>query len=376
MKIGILTFQASHNCGSMLQAFALQYIISKKFHQDCEIINYSNYASRNMYGLFDHRINRSSLKKNINTIIHLKTFKESYKEYEEFSKRHLVLSPGYYRNSAELSKIASDYDMIISGGDQIWNVCCPDAGKEFYLNFTHNVRKIAYSPSLGGTNILKNADDLNVYRQLLSEYEHLSVREQHGKKWLEELTGREVKIVADPTLLLSPEEWCKALPVPEIPGNFIFNYAFYYDRPETNHIIQKISEKTKMPVYTIDLKSHAIQHLSKYGIKRYTYTGPLAFLGLMKNASLVLTQSFHGTLFSSLFNRIFWSYNWIGMHNPEDDRATYILEQLGLLDRYQMIDDLKANNNILKSIDYSPVNKRIENMRMYAMKYLSECLKQ
>ena len=149
MKIGILTFQASHNCGSMLQAFALQYVISKKLHQDCEIINYANDASRNMYGFFDRRICRASIKKNINTLIHLKTFIESYREYEDFSKKHLVLSSTYCRNGKELSKIASNYDIIIAGGDQIWNVCCPDAGKEFYLNFTHDVRKIAYSPSLG-----------------------------------------------------------------------------------------------------------------------------------------------------------------------------------------------------------------------------------
>ena len=167
--------------------------------------------------------------------------------------------------------------------------------------------------------------------------------------------------------MLSPEEWCKALPVPEIPGKFIFNYAFYYDRPETNRIIQRISQETGMPVYTIDLKSHAIHHLDRCGIKRYDYTGPLAFL--------VLTQSFHGTLFSSLFNRNFWSYNWVGMHNPDDDRATAILEQMGLMDRYQMIDDLKNNKNIMAPIDFNPVNKRIEDMRAYAMDYLVDSLK-
>ena len=375
MKIGILTFQASHNCGSMLQAFALQYVIANKFHHECELINYANNVSRNMYGFFDHRINRASIKRNFNTLFHLRTFKESFREYEDFSNKHLVLSQGDYRTGKELSEIASKYDMIIAGGDQVLNVCCADAGKEFYLNFTHDVRKVAYSPSLGGTNILKKADDLNVYKQLLSEFEHLSVREPHGKMWLEELSGREVKIIADPTLLLSPEEWCKALPVPEISGKFIFNYAFYYDRFETNRIIHKISEETGMPVYTIDLKSHAIHHLDKYGIKRYKYTGPLAFLGLMQNASLVLTQSFHGTLFSSLFNRPFWSYNWIGMHNPDDDRATAILEQMGLPDRYQMIDDLKANDEILRPIDFAPVNKRIEDMRACAMDYLADCFK-
>ena len=226
MKVGILTFSASHNCGSMLQAFALQYVIAKKLNYECELINYANDVSRNMYGLFDRRIGRGSIKRNINTLLHLKTFKESAREYKGFSDKYLVLSDGDYRTKKDLARIASRYDVIIAGGDQVWNVCCADAGKEFYLNFTHDVKKVAFSPSLGGTNILKKADNLEEYRQFLKEFSSLSVREPHGKMWLEELSGREVKIVADPTLLLSPEEWCKALPVPEIPGKYIFNYAF------------------------------------------------------------------------------------------------------------------------------------------------------
>ena len=95
----------------------------------------------------------------------------------------------------------------------------------------------------------------------------------------------------------------------------------------------------------------------------------------MKNASLVLTQSFHGTLFSALFNRPFWSYNWEGMHNPEDDRAIAILNQLGLENRYQMIEDLAKNKDILQPIDYQAVNEKIETLRKQALAYIEKCLK-
>ncbi|MBV1681526.1 polysaccharide pyruvyl transferase family protein [Bacteroides stercoris] len=375
MKIGILTFQASHNCGSMLQAFALQYVISHKFHHECELINYANSASRNMYGLFDYRINRHMFKENWKRLTHLEAYRSSIKDYEEFSHKYLVLSKGDLSTNKELENIAHNYDMIIAGGDQVWNVCCPDAGKEYYLNFTHDVRKIAYSPSMGGQNILKKADNIQIYKQLISEFEHISIREPHGQQWLQELTEKEVKIVADPTLLLSPKEWCEILPVPEIKEKYIFNYAFYHNRKKTNQEIQQISQKTGLPVYTIDFKQHAIYKLDQYGIKRFEHTGPLPFLGLMKNASLILTQSFHGTLFSALFNRPFWSYNWIGVHNPDDDRAIAILRQFGLENRYQMIEDIVAMDNILVPIDYTSVNIRIEEMRTYAMQYLAQCLK-
>ena len=375
MKIGILTFQASHNCGSMLQAFALQYIISHKYHHECELINYANSASRNMYGLIDCRIYRNVFKENWKRLTHLKTYLNSMKEYEEFSNKYLVLSKKDLSTRKQLGAIASNYDMIIAGGDQVWNVCCPDAGKEFYLNFTHDVRKVSYSPSMGGQNILIKADNLEVYKQLLSEFEHLSIREPHGQQWLQELTGREVKIVADPTLLLSSKEWCEVLPVPEIEEKYIFNYAFYHNREATNLGIQEISKKTGLPVYTIDFKQHAVYRLDQYGIKRYKHTGPLAFLGLMKNASLVLTQSFHGTLFSALFNRLFWSYNWEGMHNPDDDRAIAILRQFGFEERYQMIEDIVTMDNVLEPINYVPVNQRIQELRNDAFNYLQDCLK-
>ena len=252
MKIGILTFHSSHNCGSMLQAFALQYILQNRFNQECEIINYSNRTSKNMYGLIDLRLNKAGIKNNINRLRFHSAFTNSYKDYQDFFNQHLVLSKEKISTIKGLSKIASKYDMIISGGDQIWNVRCGDAGKEYYLNFTHNIKKISYSPSLGGSNILKYADNLQEYKSLLNEFSHISVREPNGKKWLETLTNRDVEIVADPTLLLSPLEWCTALPVPDIKEQYIFNYAFYHNRSDTNLILQKISQKTELPIYTID----------------------------------------------------------------------------------------------------------------------------
>ena len=374
MKIGILTFQASHNCGSMLQAYALREVIARKYNADVEIINYSNYVSRCIYGYLDTRPKRSSIERNMATFTHLKTVTESRKWYKAFSENYLVKSKEYCQNPKDLRKISAQYDMIIAGGDQIWNVRCQDAGKEFFLNFTDDVRKVAYSPSLGGSNILKHADNLELYKQYLLDFDHLSVREPNGQKWLQELTGIEVPIICDPTMLLTAEEWCRWLPVPEIEGKFIFNYAFYHNRPETNAILQKISEKTGMPIYVIDYKSYDYYKLSRYGIKRCSMSGPLAFLGLMKNASLVLTQSFHGTLFSSLFNRNFWSYNWKEAHNPDDDRAMAILEQLGLEDRYKMIDEL-LDIDLFTPVDYETVNEKIANFRAISYQYIDSFMK-
>lgn len=124
----------------------------------------------------------------------------------------------------------------------------------------------------------------------------------------------------------------------------------------------------------MDYKSYDYYKLNRYGIKKSSLSGPLAFLGLMKNASLVMTQSFHGTLFSALFNRKFWSYNWEGMHNPDDDRAIAILEQFGLPDRYQMLDEL-LKTDLLEPINYGEVNIKIDKFRKKSYQYIDLFMK-
>lgn len=370
MKIGILTFHASHNCGSMLQAFALQKILETKYGANVEIIDYSNSVSRSIYGLVDYRFKKSAVIRNLKTLKYLSTCMESRKCYNDFSDKYLKKSAKQYKTVNDLEGIEKHYDMLIAGGDQIWNVRCADAGKEYYLNFAQGIKKVAYSPSLGGSNIFKYANNIDDYKRYLLDFSSLSVREPHGKKWLEELTGRQIRIVADPTLLLSPNDWSNFLPIPEVEGEYIFNYAFYHDNDKINKSLQSISEKLNMPVIIMDIKSHAIYGMSKYKINRYINTGPLAFLGLMKNASLVMTQSFHGTLFSALFNRKFWSFNIPEYNNPDDDRATAILEQLGLSERYKMIDEL-IGIDILDPIDYTKVNVKIDMLRSDAFDYIN-----
>ena len=241
------------------------------------------------------------------------------------------------------------------------------------MDFIHGSKKAAYSPSLGGNNLNEVVKDTQKYRRLLNEFDFISVREPNGKKWLEQLIGREVPIIADPTLLLSHEEWLQSFSIPQMDEKFIFNYAFFHNRPEANAAIQKISEKMGMPVYVLDSKSWAAYRLDKYGIKRYKMTGPIAFLTLMENAEWVLTQSFHGTLFSAMFHKNFWSYRAPSVNKPGDDRAIAILKQLGLADRYQVIDDL-PNQNFTKTIDYANTDALISKLRNDAFSYLDKIM--
>ncbi len=369
MKIGIMTFQASHNCGSMLQAYALQHTLSEKYKADVELIDFANAGSRNLYSMIDLRLKKDAIRNNIQNIRYYKALKRYHEEYHLFKEKYLVTSKRQYRSCSELVGIEKNYDMLISGGDQVWNVRCPDADEAYYLSFANDVRKVAYSPSLGGVNINTAGVDTEKYKQYLSEYEYASVREPNGQKWLKELTGNEYPIIADPVFLLTHKEWLDQFKLPEISEKYIFNYAFFHNREDANNAMKQISEEMGMPVYVMDTKSWTIYHLDKYGIKAYDHTGPLAFLTLMQNAELVLTQSFHGTVFAAMFHKNFWSYRNPIVGNNTDDRATAILNQLGLINRYVVIDEL-PKMDYLEKIDYSSTDKNIEKLREEAFSYI------
>ena len=373
-KIGIITFHASHNCGSMLQAYALQTVLNKKFNRDAEIINFVNKGSKNLYGYIDFRLKKGAIRHNLLTLCHFPVVKKSRADYIEFSDKYLKVAPKEYNNSKQLTELNGKYDMFIAGGDQVWNIVCPDADDAYYLDFVKNGKKVAYSPSLGGNNINEVADDTEKYDKLLKDFDFLSVREPNGQKWIKELTGIEVPIIADPTLLLTKEEWLSQFELPKIEEPFIFNYAFFHKNPQANTALQKISKEMGMPVYVLDMKSWHTYRLDKYGIKCFEKTGPLAFISLMANAELVLTQSFHGTLFSALFHKQFWSYYAPTEKKNSDDRAIAIMKQLGLSDRYVVIDDL-PKMDYLKKIDYSNTDKLISALREKAFEYIESFLK-
>lgn len=381
MKIGIITFHASHNCGSMLQAYALCKVLRDKFHQDAELIDFSNFGSRQMYSLWNNKMfyrsgrpNMNVLKTNVSNLLHYEAVKSVMSDYDDFSSKYLPKSEKTYKKTKQLEGVEQNYDILISGGDQVWNICCTDADDAYFLSFAHHIKKVAYSPSLGAMNILKYAKNPDKYRKYLLDYEYLSVRELNGQKWLKELLGVDVPIVPDPTLLLSANEWCKVLPVPNVEGRYIFNYAFSYGNEENNRILKQISDKYNLPVYIIDAKSYYRHNLGKkYGFKLYKQSGPLAFLGLMKNAELVLTQSFHGSLFAAKFNRCFWSYKNAVVKNPDDDRARCVLNQLGLIDRYQTFSDL-LQMDLMQPINYETVNPILDELSKNGDDYLKKIL--
>lgn len=374
MEIGIVTFHASYNCGSILQAMALKQILEKKGHK-VEIINFSSEGQQKLYSVFYKKLTLKNIIKNFLCIRGYSKIKKHYCQYKEYITHAFLLKGDYFHSSNEIKKAHHQYDMLIAGGDQIWNVNCDDFSTVYFLDFDDNTYKISYSPSLGATDITKSprAQD---YKNLLMKFNALSCREVNGKKWLEQLTGREVELIADPTMLLTEKDWEEKINHNiEYPfaQEFIFYYAFSYSA-ENNKCVQRLAEEHNLKVVVIDAKQWFIKGLDRY--KNFILceqTGPEAFLNLMKDSKCVVTTSFHGTVFSLIFHKNFIYINNKN-HELTDDRTSFLLKQMNLMDHYIFAEDVTWKK-IMEPIDYGYVKKSIDTMKKKANNYLDNNIK-
>lgn len=372
--IGIITFHASHNCGSILQAYALQKVLQTKLQYESEIIDFSNEGQRNYYSVFVKNDSIKHFVKNVVTTFFYGKAKEENRVYEEYIHNTLKLSQESYRETNELEGIEKRYSALICGSDQVWNVTCTDADDAYFLSFAKNTKKIAYATSLGAKNINRYTKSPDLYKKYILDFDAVSVREGNGQKWIESLVDQkiDVSICLDPTLLLSREEWEKKTPARIIREDYIFYYAFNYI-PEVNQVVKEISQKFNMPVYMFDVKSWGVKGNFRYGFRIADAYGPEAFLSLIKNAKMVLTTSFHGTVFSTVYQKNFWYLN-SSMHSKDDDRASYLLGQLGLESRLISLESA-GNMDLTIAPDYEISNARVETLRKFSLTFIRNSLR-
>jgi len=370
-KIGIITFHASHNCGSMLQALALQRKVDQLANTKSEIIDFSNKRQQRMYSIFVNPKNLKEFIKNILSIPFYGKLKKHYNSHLNFIKNYFNLTEMSYETQEQLKNLNGYFEYWICGSDQIWNITCGDADDAYFLNFVTEGIKIAYAPSLGAINIVEKADNIEKYKKYISEFSALSIRELNGKRRIEELVNRNVELLLDPTLLMLPEEWDEYISQKLYDYNYIFYYAFHYS-PEVNKIVKSISKNLKIPVIILDVKAWGIKGIFLNGFKISKEFGPIAFLNLIKNANLVLTTSFHGTVFSVLYKKKFW-YISSSMHNKDDDRAITLLNQVNLTERLVNINEIEMDN-ILSEIDFSKTTQSLNRQRQNSINFLKKSL--
>lgn len=364
-KIGIITFHNSYNCGSMLESFAIQkYLTNQKIEN--EIIDFSNFGQRNMYSVLEKNTNIKKVIKNAITLLHYKKVKRNNQKYEEFKKKNFMLSDRDFVDSKDLSD--DEYSIVVAGSDQIWNITIPDADDAYFLPWVKKARKVAYAPSFGAKNIKVCSNDVDKYKRYLKSFDGLSTREYNGKKWIKDLIGEDVEVIIDPTLLLEKDEYDNILDDKiKVPEKYIFFYCPSFNT-QICKFVKELSNNLNIPVITWSTKKYYLKGINRFGFDLPEYESPSAYLKLIKNAELVLTTSFHGTIFSTIYKKKFFTLKNGDMYG-DDDRVYTLLDQLGIMNR---LIECKYDEKFdyLQNVDYTEYDKNLPILKVKAKKYI------
>lgn len=367
-KIGIITFHNSYNCGSMLESYAILTVINNIIG-NAEIINFSNDGQRNLYSVLFKNNSVKNIIKNILLLPHKKKIEMNNKKYEEFKLKNFILSREY-SNNTELND--NDYKIVIAGSDQIWNITIEDGDDAYFLPWVKNAKKIAYAPSFGARNIMDYSTNPKKYREMINSFDFLSIREKNGSKWIKELCNKNVEVLLDPTLLLEKNDYEK-LEYKEFEQKekYIFFYSPSFDRKICKYVKQ-IANKYNLKVITWSAKSYYLKMIKTFGFVLADFENPSMYLSLIKNAELVMTTSYHGTIFSTIYRKKFIVIKNGGMYD-NDDRVKTLLEQIHMENRLIPF-EFDQNYNYLEEIDYSNYDKFLPELKKKSINYLKKSL--
>lgn len=370
MKVGIISIHSAHNYGSVLQAYALQEEL-KKFSNSVKIINYRPYYLEKRYKLFSIGIYKE-YKGFFNKIIHLGwrvlKFKDRYQKYTKFknyiNNRYNLTKK--YKRYEELKDEADNYDVVFCGSDQIWNTDITNGfDKTFYLGFAgKNTIKASYAASVGRNKIDDKYE--SEYYEYIKQFDFISLREKSSKNLIEKYTDKEVYINIDPTLLIKKEEWDILSKNSKI--NIPYKYIFVYileENEEFIKIVNALSNYLGMKVVSISKKKRFNNEIIIQN------AGPEDFLKLFKDAEFVVTNSFHGTVFSLIYEK----RNCIVPHKKTGNRMCDLMETIGLKERIAKDCESLNLKEITKIIDYDAVKEKLEKEKQIAEDYIRSVLK-
>lgn len=355
MKIAIITFHRAINYGAALQTYALFQYLQDKGHSVVVLDYRSSYLERSYKLHFSRSI--VDIKKILLSPLSLK------KKYlfRNFLRRNICITDRIQEKS-ELIEQSKLYDYVIVGSDQVWNARWSDYDDAYLLSFCPEQKRISYAASIGKESITEKEKEW--LEKQLKKFKKISVREKSGKKLLGFLEDVDVRVNCDPVVLLRKEQW-ESIAVRVTEKNFILVYMLV---PSTliMRSAECISNSTGKKIVLINDNIR-----KQYNAKYKRNISPEEFLGLFKSADYVITNSFHGTMFSILFEKAFYVVlqEYEGAPNA---RFTDLLSDLCLEQR--IISDVKDVNSD-DTIDYAQVKKRLLQVRKKTDEYFDELMR-
>lgn len=341
MKIGIVTFTYGDNFGQRLQNYAVQQILKERGHEV-----YTLRQKPPVIGLHSMLSKVKNIKKTLR-------FARRHRSFVNYDKKNIAYYPNTILQPKNIKADFSDeFDYFIAGSDQVWSPYSADVNSTMFLNFAPKQKSIALSPSIAADRI--PTDKKNEYRKYLNNFAHLSVREFKGAELIKDITGKEAKVLLDPTLALHKKDWLIHMRAPKykLPKKYILKYF--------------LGDENKIKL-TDELKE--IEIVDVLNDKTYMNTSPDEFLYLIYNAEFVITDSYHGTIFSLLFHKKFFIFERVSGSVVMNSRFETLYKHFPIVNQ--------LNNNIAnvdKNKDiYRQFDTKLGILREEFEKYISDC---
>lgn len=357
MKIGIVTLISNDNNGNRLQNYALQQAIKNIFPEaQIETINLKYYK-----GIYQtcRYFAKSIIKKMLNLT------PPSYKNFTKFNQNINFTAKKYHEDS-DFDKLANDYDFVITGSDQVWNMGYYNNEKYYFLDWLPTQKKLSYSASIGNNNLSPLCQAK--FKTLLKTFKYISVREKQSEDMLKNIGVNNVSTHIDPTLILTKDEWSKLAIKPkyDFKRQYIFVCLLGTMTDEYKQKIDAIASKYNLEIINLYDKAN----------KAIYSSGPSQFIWLIKNAKLVVTDSFHSIVFSIINNVPFVHFNRQTNSNTPSANINSRIENLEHLFNTTFTNEnsLDINNKDIFKLKIENPEHVLENERVRTYEYLKNAM--
>ena len=383
-KVGIVSCYFKNNYGSMLQAYATQYVLDK-WNIENETINVDeniDFCNGKKKYYISQITNIPFIKSKLG-MIKLKFDKKVNKElgkniairdekYKEFKSNYKLTKP--FHTYKELTEQCKNYSTVLVGSDQLWlpvNVVA-----DYYtLNWVpDNVNKISLATSFGVSTVPDKYKES--YKKFLNRIDNISVRESAGVKLVSELSNKEATLVCDPTLLLTKQEWMEIQQEERIIKDKYILCYFLGNNIEHRKFAERLKEKTGYKIVSLNHADEYVKYSDIFADETPYDIGPAEWINLIRNAEYVCTDSFHGTVFSLINNTKFFTFERYSNKNSKvstNSRIYSLLEIVNLKER--ILSGTENVDDVLKyNIDFDKVNTKLADFRNESKAFLEKAL--
>lgn len=364
MRINTITCHDVYNSGASLQAYALMKYLQECGH-DVKIIDYKpEYLSRHykLWIVANPKYEKNIILKTMYLLLKLPGrlwALKTKKVFDNFRNQYLDITETRYKSNEELKDNLPEADIYIAGSDQIWNATFTNGKDEaFYLDFVPNNKiKASYAASFATETFPEELKQKT--SKMLSQFDYISVREKSGLEILKDMDIKNGVQVLDPVFLLDKEHWEKMCIDIKCTQKYLLVYDFD-NNPLIKEIAIKISKEKGLKIYTI--------FKSDYSDKVISQMGPIEFISYIKNAEFIISNSFHGTAYSLIFEKEFIVTNRVDKINT---RMRDLLSEIGISERLvSNVDEI----NYLSKLNYLDIKDNIDNLIKQSKLYLGKVI--